>query len=352
MLNPRPQHIDNLKKENFNIKLKVHFLEERLAALAPDQIEAALKQNIHLKVEVQQRGMELKKLRKLVLELERELEAGARRGRERELEALLAEREREIRELRRRSGGPSARAEAGEAQAETEAALQDAEERNAELEGELESVRRLLEENMDELERLRDIVERRGDESTASTASDAGRIRARRRMEELEIECEELRGALDEHAAGATRAEDEREELLDRIEGLQLALEDVERRRAAEGMERSASRAMVLEEREEREGVEAEMNGMRDKLIAASIEIQQKEDELEIKDRELTELYEEHQTILDDVEGEWKTELDETKAQLEELRDVRYILSSWLYFLTRGRSSPNATRKARSFECR
>ena len=69
-----PQHIDNLKKENFNIKLKVHFLEERLAQLAPDQVESALKQNINLKVEVQQRGMELKKLRKLVLELEKELE--------------------------------------------------------------------------------------------------------------------------------------------------------------------------------------------------------------------------------------------------------------------------------------
>src|SRR5882762_4581945 len=68
------QHIDNLKKENFNIKLKVHFLEERLAQLAPDQVEAALKQNINLKIEVQQRGMELKKVRKLVLELENELQ--------------------------------------------------------------------------------------------------------------------------------------------------------------------------------------------------------------------------------------------------------------------------------------
>jgi hypothetical protein len=40
----------------------VHFLEERLAQLAPDQID------------VQQCGLEIKKLRKLVLELERELE--------------------------------------------------------------------------------------------------------------------------------------------------------------------------------------------------------------------------------------------------------------------------------------
>jgi hypothetical protein len=49
----------------------VHFLEERLAQLAPDQIDAALKQNINLKIEVRQRGLEIKKFKKLVLELER-----------------------------------------------------------------------------------------------------------------------------------------------------------------------------------------------------------------------------------------------------------------------------------------
>ena len=36
------QHIDNLKKENFSIKLRVHFLEDQLARLAPDQMEGAL----------------------------------------------------------------------------------------------------------------------------------------------------------------------------------------------------------------------------------------------------------------------------------------------------------------------
>jgi hypothetical protein len=104
------KYIDNLNKEDFNIKLRVHFLEERLAQLAPDQIDAALKQNINLKVEVHQRGMEIKKLKKLVLSLERELErlqhAGgdSNRNRERELEERLEEREVELRELRRTRG--------------------------------------------------------------------------------------------------------------------------------------------------------------------------------------------------------------------------------------------------------
>ncbi|KAF9228955.1 hypothetical protein BS17DRAFT_805639 [Gyrodon lividus] len=45
-LRDQEKHIDNLKKENLNIKLRVHFLEERLPQLAPDQVDAALKQNV------------------------------------------------------------------------------------------------------------------------------------------------------------------------------------------------------------------------------------------------------------------------------------------------------------------
>ncbi|KIM72398.1 hypothetical protein PILCRDRAFT_51243, partial [Piloderma croceum F 1598] len=55
-------HIDNFKNENFNNNLRIHFLKECLAQLAPDQIDTALKQNINLKIEVQQHGIELKKL--------------------------------------------------------------------------------------------------------------------------------------------------------------------------------------------------------------------------------------------------------------------------------------------------
>ncbi|KAJ7441428.1 microtubule associated-domain-containing protein, partial [Mycena latifolia] len=49
-LRDQVKHIDNFKEENFNIKIRVHFLEERLAPLAPNQIDAALKQNISLKI--------------------------------------------------------------------------------------------------------------------------------------------------------------------------------------------------------------------------------------------------------------------------------------------------------------
>ncbi|KAI0669382.1 hypothetical protein C8Q78DRAFT_978290, partial [Trametes maxima] len=273
-LRDQEKHIDALKKENFNIKLKVHFLEERLAQLAPDQIDAALKQNIHLKIEVQQRGMEMKKLKKLVLELERELDrlqrgSGGSQARARDLEEKLEERERELRELRRRRAiGPD------------DGALRELEARNMELEEELENVRGLLEENTEELERLRDLAEQRGDHSSR------GDERWRRQAEELEGENEDLRVRIDEL-----------EELL-------------------------TSRAQILEEREEREAAEEGLNAVRDRLAAAQIEIQQKEDEIEMKNREIDELIAEHRQIVENVEDGWRGEVDEAKIHLEELRDV------------------------------
>ncbi|KAH9842418.1 uncharacterized protein C8Q71DRAFT_719987 [Rhodofomes roseus] len=305
------QHIDSLKKENFNIKLKVHFLEERLAQLAPDQIEAALKQNINLKIEVQQRGMELKKLRKLVLEQQRELERLQRgngsQSRARELEEKLEEREREIRELRRRRAvGPN------------DGVLRELEARNAELEEELENVRGLLEENTEEMERLRDLVERRGDDSAEEDRSD----RWRRRIEEVEDENEDLRTRIDELEELVTHGNDEKEDLADMVEALKLDIENLQRRREAESVERSQSRVQILEEREEREAVEEDLNAFRDKLAAAHIELQQKEDDLDMKDREIEEVVAEHKRIVETLDDEWRGEMDELRGQVEELKDV------------------------------
>ncbi|KAH7883401.1 hypothetical protein F5I97DRAFT_1930960 [Phlebopus sp. FC_14] len=316
-LRDQEKHIDSLKKENFNVKLRVHFLEERLAQLAPDQVDAALKQNVSLKVEVQQRGLELKKLKRLVLELERELERSQRergmsgsRDRERDLEAKLMEREQELRQLRR-----------GHMSSVDADALRQAELRNEELEEELGNVRGLLEENMEEIERMREIVERRGDESVDERGENR-RQRWKRQLEELEAENEDLRAKVREQNELLMQKEDEREDLVEEIERLNLTIEDIQRRREAESIERSESRAQILEEREEREAVQDDLNAMRDKLAATMIELQQREDELEMKNKEIEDLIAEHERVVDVVEQEWRGEVEEARGQVEELRDV------------------------------
>lgn len=305
--------MENLKTENFSIKLRVHFLEEQLAKLAPDQMEAALKQNINLKIEVQQRGMEIKKLKKLVLSLERELErmqrgAGSSNNasaRERELERRLEEKEREVEDLRRR------RAEQDEDEDEL---LHAAQSRNAELEEELEGVRGLLEENMDEMDRLKDLLQRKGDTSVSSDAS-TSRGSLQRKLDSLEDANHDLRQKLVDQDDLITRIQDEKDELVDAVNGLELQLEDIHQRRHAESVERSESRAALLEEQEERENLEDDNNHLRDRLAALQIELQGKEDEVE-------RLIKEHQTIVETVEVEWRGEVEEQRTQNEELKDV------------------------------
>ncbi|KAJ3856076.1 hypothetical protein EV368DRAFT_33225 [Lentinula lateritia] len=307
-LRDQEKHIDSLKKENFDIKLRVHFLEERLAELAPEQMDAALKQNITLKIETHNRGREIKRLKKLLLELERELErlqrsTGNRGARERELEAKLEERDREIRELRRRrvsiDGG--------------DAALREVEGRNTELEEELENVRGLLEDNVMEIERLQDLVERKGNTSSAGDAH---------RIDELESDLDQLKQTITEQAQLLDQKEDDKVDLLDEIEALRLNIENIQQRREVESIERSESRAQMLEEREEREAVEDDLNALKDRLAAALIELQQKEDDIERKDQMLEDMASQHQQIVGEVEEEWRGEVAEHKQQVEELRDV------------------------------
>ncbi|KAF9236200.1 hypothetical protein BU15DRAFT_64182 [Melanogaster broomeanus] len=258
-LRDQEKHIDNLKKEKFNIKLRVHFLEERLAQLAPDQVDAALKQNVSLKVEVQQRGLELKKLKRLVLELERGLER-SQTAWERDIEAQLQQRERELRELRR-----------GLALAADEDALRQADERG-----------------------------------------EHRRERWQRKLEELEAKNDDLRARNEEQNELLLKKEDEKEDLI----------EDLQRRREAESIERSESRAQVLEAREEREAVEDDLNAIRDKLAATMIELSQKEDEIDMKNKEIDDLVAEHDQIVAVVEEEWRGEVEEVRGQVEELRDA------------------------------
>ena len=90
---------------------------------------------------------------------------------------------------------------------------------------------------------------------------------------------------------------------------------------------RSESRSMVLEEREEREAVEDDLNALRDRLAAVMIELQQKEDEVEVKSKEIEDLVAEHQRIVEVVEDEWRGEVEEARVQVEELKDASLFLS-------------------------
>ncbi|KAG8824819.1 hypothetical protein FRC19_000994 [Serendipita sp. 401] len=314
--------IDQLKKENFSLKLKVHFLEERLAQLAPDHIEAALKQNINLKIEVQSRGVELKKYKKLLLQMEQELarvknnDNGAR---EDELQAEVENLTRELRELRRRKMG-SGRDDV--ALSEARGRNEELEQRLVQLEDELEGAKALIEENLDEIERLR---EGQGQNPNGSSISESGESRRAKLEEALRLLEEDnalLQDKLEQVATELNIREEEKEELADQIEALTLHIEDLQRRQQVNALERSQSRANMIEDAEERQDLEDSINALRDRLAATNIELQQKEEEISAKSQEIEEIIEEHESIVRDIEANWRGEVAEARQQVDDMRDL------------------------------
>jgi len=285
--------------------------------------------------------MDLKKQKKLILELEQELER-LQRGdpRTRDLEERLAERERELKELRRRKGygvesedkirqlemaveerSLELRGFRGAAQEirELELELDDAREalrlKDQELmrkDEEFDHVQQLLQDNNDEFERIRSQAE--GSPSTSL------RIEARQGASVLQRKVADLE-------AEKEQWEDDRDILIEEIGILRGQMDNLERRQEAESIERSTSRAMLLDQEEEKAAVEEDLNTMRDKYAAAQIELQQREDDLEMKEREINDLVDEHRRILQQVEEEYRAEfadvnheLADVKAQLDHTR--------------------------------
>jgi chromosome segregation ATPase len=166
---------------------------------------------------------------------------------------------------------------------ESHAALMDAEADNATLVDELENMNVLLEENTYEMERLREILEERGDENGCGGTSTV----LKRRVQELEGDNKNLRAKLEEQDEVILQRKDEKADLADEVEAFRLDIKEMQCRRDAESIERSQSHAQILEEREKHDAVEDDFNSLRDKLAAATIDLQQKEDEIEMKVRRL-----------------------------------------------------------------
>ena len=74
------------------------------------------------------------------------------------------------------------------------------------------------------------------------------------------------------------------------------------------------------------ETIEDNLNAVRDQLAATTIELQQREDEQEIRCREIDDMIVEHRRQLQAVDEGWRGEVEETKAHADDLRDVRVML--------------------------
>lgn len=106
------QVIDDLTKESFNLKIKIHFYEQRLEKLTPSHITAALQENITIKTEFREQYNKLRACQKLLKEGEGVIltlkgQRDEERERREEEEERAERAERECEELREGRGNDS-----------------------------------------------------------------------------------------------------------------------------------------------------------------------------------------------------------------------------------------------------
>ncbi|GAA5943357.1 uncharacterized protein JCM15063_002923 [Sporobolomyces koalae] len=308
--------IDELKKDNFSLKLKLHFYEQRLEKMAPSSVEQALRENIQLKVEFQTLRTELKRYKKLLLEGDKALRrvtqerdeldetvrthrgaatrprgSTAAAARERELEREVQQSkeqrddwEKKARELQRALKGATSAEEVEELRAQLEEALADS-----------DDLKRHLQDATDELDDLRDevgglrrdLADQADQSVTGSVAGDRSRGIIRREVEKLEQDNANLRSQLTAQLTMLSTRNDEKDALLQELDTYR---------------DRSTSLSIELED-------------TKAKLDEKEREIEELIAELDEKDREL-------QDLATRVDEEWRDEVEGARQAEKEAKDA------------------------------
>jgi chromosome segregation ATPase len=291
--------IDKIEKENFGLKLKIHFLEEALRKAGPGFSEAALKENTELKVDKVTMQKELHRYRKTLTAAERDVELyrqqilemqdkiqtkHADEGQREELDnlrRLLEEREVELSQLKSQEGQ-----------------VDDLEDKIHDLEADLREKDRVINDREDEVDNLKDEVEKHV--ATISELEEAAK-KAQRRAVELEEKAQSS-----EELADAKEAIEELERGLER---LKQELEDAKEDRQ--------------EAMREKERAEADLEELQDELANKSIttkglsrQIEEKANRLQ---DDLEDLRENH-LALQEQHADKIREIKKLQDEIEELK--------------------------------
>ncbi|KAK4184453.1 hypothetical protein QBC35DRAFT_505917 [Podospora australis] len=333
--------IDKIEKENFGLKLKIHFLEDALRKAGPGFSEAALKENTELKVDKVTMQRELQKYKKHLTSAEKDLETYrqqilevqekakkkyANEDQRAELERLrqvLEDKESEVDELQRRV----------EAEQEQHDKIENLQDEVGDLELELRRKDDIISHHEDEIEDLKDKVAEFEEQLKAS----------QRRMLELEERAQdaerldEAKDTIEDLESNVRRLEQQVDDLKEKV---QDAISEKER---AEGdleelQEEMANKSVVtkglsrqVEEKLARLQSEADKARQECEAMEEERELQQKEiDNLRAKLKEAREERDEADRLrlslkaqVDDQHGSQRKELDQIRSQLKEVERER-----------------------------
>ncbi|KAK4452080.1 myosin-7 [Podospora aff. communis PSN243] len=294
--------IDRIEKENFGLKLKIHFLEEALRKAGPGFSEAALKENTELKVDKVTMQRELQRYKKHLTSAEKDLEkyqAQINDLREKAKRDVADESQRaEMDRLRQALEDKEADIEHLQRQVESEENLNDIVEKLKDEVGDLEAEIRkkdnIITEHEDAMEELKDRVADAEEELKAS----------QRRMVELEEKAqssERLREAKDtiqDLEADVRRLENQLDEMKEKV---QDAVSEKERAEAD------------LEELQEE---------MANKSVVTKGLSRQVEEKISRLQTELDKIRQDY-SELEEVSDSQRNEIDQAKSKLKEARQER-----------------------------
>ncbi|MCJ1398665.1 hypothetical protein MMC11_001866 [Xylographa trunciseda] len=302
--------IDKIEKENFGLKLKIHYLEESLRKSAPGFHQAALKENTELKVDKVTMQKELSKTRKILIQAERDLESYRT-----SLQDIQQKR------------------------------IRTQEDKSAQKE------RELLQKRCDDQERqiddlLRHLQDTKGDPSVVKQLKEAIEdLEADLREKDREMEAKE-----DDYDEKANQARDTIIELREKLENVDEDMEELgDLRETVENLQREAeqARAEAEEANEERQDAEKErqkaeddLNELRDEMANKSFttkglsrQVEEKANKLE---DELNSLREEHTELqqtfhsktreLQRLEDSMQVAQGEAEVREQRLKDANELL--------------------------
>lgn len=279
--------IDKIEKENFGLKLKIHFLEEALRKAGPGFSEAALKENTELKVDKVTMQRELQRYKKHLTSAEKDLE---------NFRQQMAQ----MQELAKRKHSSH------DNSAELEKLRRDLEDKNADLE-DMQQQLRSDRQNIDEVEKLQDEIgdleadlrEKERAISERDDELDDLRSQVRRADEQGHDEVDKLRDEVEELKADLTekdRVIGEHEDELQDIQSRVKQAEDKAKKaqiRMIELEEKAQASDKLKEARETIEDLEANVRDLEQQFDDAKDKLEDALSEKERAEADLEELQEE-----------------------------------------------------------
>ena len=333
--------IDKIEKENFGLKLKIHFLEDALRKAGPGFSEAALKENTELKVDKVTMQRELQRYKKTLTSAEKELESYRQQildMQEKAKRKFADQNQRaELDRLRQQLEDKDAEIDSLHRQLKSQESDHDKFEKLQDEIGDLEAdLRRkddVITQHEDEIDELREKVDDAEDQlkktqrrmvELEEKAQDGDRLgEAKDTIEDLEAnvrrleqQVDDLKDKLQDAVSEKDRAEGDLEELQEEManksvvtKGLSRQVEEKIARLQSEA-DRARQECTSLEE--ERSAQQNEIDSMRAKLKEAR-------EERDSSERLRLAV----EATADEEHGSWRKEMEDARRQLKEARQER-----------------------------